>query len=44
MYGGTFEIRGNSKFVVIYVSHSFSLGVNFSIKFLTPVENLMSAL
>ena len=40
----SFEIQGNSKFVVIYLSHSFSLCVKFFKKFLTPVENLMFAL
>ena len=33
LYGGTFEIRGNSKFGVIYVSHSFSFYVKCFEKF-----------
>ena len=44
MYGGTFEIRGNSKFGVIYIFNSFSLSVKCSEKILTSVETLMFTL
>ena len=37
IYGGTFEIRGNSKFGVIYIFDSFSLSVKCSEKILTLV-------
>ena len=44
VYGATFEIRGNSKFGVIYIFNSFSLSVKCSEKILTSVETLMFAL